>query len=864
MATYLTLDQFPDLTAAAMSAAVTLDFTAITGGTGGWDYGAAVNGTAPNAAQRKLFRFTAIEGAVYELISTSYFDPVNLLVYDRDGNAVSANNEGDDPPDETYLDGGVYGLDATFSWRAPYSGTFYVDAGWNQGSRFSYYALTVREDRDAVNLVNQPPVVSSPVADREWVEGQSYQFVVPAGTFTDPDGQSLMLSVALPSGGSLPGWLSYNAATRTFSGSPPVGADDVTIRLRATDVWGLSVTDDFTILTAAPLNRVPVLNTPLADQSSTEGQAFEFTVPAIAFADPEGQPLTYSATLASGEPLPAWLTFNTGLRIFTGTPPVGSPDLTVRVRAADPAGLAASDEFQITTAAPPNRPPTVATPLLDQNWVEGRAADFTLPANTFTDPEGQSLTWSARLADGSALPAWLSFAAATRRFTGTPPTNAPDLTVRVTATDTAGAGAFDDVIFYTPATEGESGISFRGTLNGDVIAGTAGADTLYGSKGDDEVTGGAGNDTIDGGDDIDTAVYRGSLAEYKISYDEATQRYTVTDQRAGRDGVDTLTLVEFFKFADGVRAAGPSQGGTILAGTPQADTLTGGNGPEVLYGEQGDDTLDGGGGIDWMYGGPGNDRYVLSEAGDLVIELPGEGTDTVVAGFSFSLAPLPNVENLTASGSTGLTLTGNDAANVLRGGPGADRLQGGAGNDTLDGGAGRDTAVFSGPRADFTLAPSDADFVIRDRIGTGGTDRLQSVERLVFSDWKLALDLNGQAGTVAKLMGVVFGPASLKSPGLVGVALSFADQGLSTTELASLALAEAGANAPQAVVSLLWTNLFGSAPTATQAQPYVDQVNSGQWTLPSLTLFAADSVLNGLNIDLVGLARTGLVYTDGA
>src|SRR5262249_875607 len=49
---------------------------------------------------------------------------------------------------------------------------------------------------------------------------------------------------------------------------------------------------------------------------------------------------------------------------------------------------------------------------------------FTVPANTFVDPEGSSLTYAAALADNSPLPNWLHFDPATRTFTGTPPPNA--------------------------------------------------------------------------------------------------------------------------------------------------------------------------------------------------------------------------------------------------------------------------------------------------------------------------------------------------------------------------------------------------------------------------------------------------------
>ena len=46
---------------------------------------------------------------------------------------------------------------------------------------------------------------------------------------------------------------------------------------------------------------------------------------------------------------------------------------------------------------------------------------FSLTPTVFTDPESDSITYSATLSDGSALPAWLTFNAGTRTFSGTPP-----------------------------------------------------------------------------------------------------------------------------------------------------------------------------------------------------------------------------------------------------------------------------------------------------------------------------------------------------------------------------------------------------------------------------------------------------------
>ena len=68
-----------------------------------------------------------------------------------------------------------------------------------------------------------------------------------------------------------------------------------------------------------------------------------------------------------------------------------------------------------------------------------------------------------------------------------------------------------------------------------------------------------------------------------------------------------------------------------------------------------------------MAGGAGNDTYFVDNAGDVVTEAAGEGTDTVLASVSYILAAGSEVENLTGTGSTGLTLTGNEFANTIVG-----------------------------------------------------------------------------------------------------------------------------------------------------------------------------------------------------
>lgn len=193
-------------------------------------------------------------------------------------------------------------------------------------------------------------------------------------------------------------------------------------------------------------NQAPTIDNAMADQSAAEDSAFTYTVPEDAFADADaGDTLTYTATLADGSALPAWLAFDAAARTFSGTPlqsDVGALD--VRVTVTDASGLSISDEFVLAVAAV-NDAPTLAGAIADQSATEDVAFSYTVSASTFADVDpGDALSYTATLADGMALPAWLTFDAATRTFSGTPlQANAGAIDVRVRATDSGGLHAQD-------------------------------------------------------------------------------------------------------------------------------------------------------------------------------------------------------------------------------------------------------------------------------------------------------------------------------------------------------------------------------------------------------------------------------------
>src|SRR5690606_9102391 len=107
-------------------------------------------------------------------------------------------------------------------------------------------------------------------------------------------------------------------------------------------------------------------------------------------------------------------------------------------------------------------------------------------------------------------------------------------------------------------------------------------------------------------------------------------------------------------------------GDDALDGGEGDDMLNGGDGTDTLVGGDGNDSLNGGAGADAMTGGSGNDRYTVDNAGDSVVEAPGEGTDAVLVSLD-TYAMSANVENLAFTGAGSFTGTGNDLANAMTG-----------------------------------------------------------------------------------------------------------------------------------------------------------------------------------------------------
>jgi trimeric autotransporter adhesin len=291
--------------------------------------------------------------------------------------------------------------------------------------------------------------------------------------------------------------------------------------------------------------------------------------------------------------------------------------------------------------------------------------------------------------------------------------------VRSTITLTLAANVEDLVLEGTAVIDG-TGNALDNRIEGNAadnkLMGGTGSDTLVGGAGDDWLRGGAGSDTLAGGKGDD-------LYEVDSSGDAVLE--------ALNDGKDTVEASVTYSLSNNVE-------NLILTGTLAIDgtgnaldnTLQGNDAANVLAGGAGNDTLNGKKGLDTLMGGLGNDTYLLEDEVDTVIELAGEGRDTVISQLAFTLAA--NIEDGMLLGSAA-NITGNALANVLTGNNAANTIDGGAGADVMLAGKGNDVYIVD----------SQADTVIEN---TGeGTDTVQSSVSYTLADNLENLILTGVA-----------------------------------------------------------------------------------------------------------------------
>jgi hypothetical protein len=160
-------------------------------------------------------------------------------------------------------------------------------------------------------------------------------------------------------------------------------------------------------------------------------------LPANSFIDPAGGVISLSVTQSGGSALPSWLTFDPSTGTFSGTMPAWTTTegIVVTATATTSGGATAAESFKIYNTPPA---PVLQHQQNDLRVTYGVAFSATLPANSFSDPAGGTISLSATKADGSALPSWVQFNQSTGTLSGTMPINTATLGIDVWAMSSEG------------------------------------------------------------------------------------------------------------------------------------------------------------------------------------------------------------------------------------------------------------------------------------------------------------------------------------------------------------------------------------------------------------------------------------------
>nr|MDZ8046441.1 DUF4347 domain-containing protein [Nostoc sp. DedQUE02] len=242
-------------------------------------------------------------GKVITDIGTNTTDVAYSVSVQADGKILVAGSSNSNFALVRYNSNGS--LDADFNT----TGKITTDIGTNSAD--NAYALTQQADGRIILAggssnnfavaryrINQNPVLVNEIENKEILQGANFNFLI-SSYFQDPDiGDTLTYSATLENGNPLPSWLSFNATTKTFSGTPlNENVGSLNIKVTVTDTYLAKVSDVFT-LTVNNTNDAPIVASPITAQQATEDAVFNFTIPANTFQDPDiGDTLTYSATL---------------------------------------------------------------------------------------------------------------------------------------------------------------------------------------------------------------------------------------------------------------------------------------------------------------------------------------------------------------------------------------------------------------------------------------------------------------------------------------------------------------------------------------------------------------------------------------
>jgi Ca2+-binding RTX toxin-like protein len=215
--------------------------------------------------------------------------------------------------------------------------------------------------------------------------------------------------------------------------------------------------------------------------------------------------------------------------------------------------------------------PVVNNPIPDLTATTGETLNYKFPKNTFSDPDGDALTYSV-----DQLPSGLTFDPETRTFSGIP-TKQGNFNVTVFASD--GKSSISDTFKITisvPESQQVIGTNQNDTLKGtnldNFLDGLVGNDRLFGLDGDDLLSGGSGGDFLTGGEgndilrgDVGNDILRGDVGNDFLRGGEGNDTFVFNSPA---EGVDRIK--DFESDSDKIKINSGEFGGNLGVGILEA------------------------------------------------------------------------------------------------------------------------------------------------------------------------------------------------------------------------------------------------------------------------------------------------------
>jgi Ca2+-binding RTX toxin-like protein len=487
----------------------------------------------------------------------------------------------------------------------------------------------------SVSNVNDAPTAGTQIADQSGTQGQAFSFAIPTNAFSDPDtayGDTLSYSVTKADGTALPSWLTFNASTRTFQGTPTTSGT-LSIQVTATDSGGLAASDVFDISIAAgdqTLNGTASTDTLIggvgndalnggAGNDVLEGDPAEtndvitvdsLVIQARGSAVDGGYPTM--EVWVDGTMLQTFTVDATSLTPYQVNVPAGTSAREVSIRFVNDAykpEIGQDRNLYIDQIVVNGHAIKANAPGVAIDFGVGAAASDGLNTiqsygNIYSNGAMRFSLVGADLLDGGTGADLMTGGIGNDVYL------VDDLGDMVTEAVDAGYDLVKSSISYALSDNvealiltGSTNLNGTGNAGQNTLTGNAGANRLDGGAGKDHMAGGAGDDTYivdDGGDTV------------------------VEGLNAGTDTVLSSATFTLGGNVENLVLTGSSNiNGT---GNTLDNLIVGNGGYNTLTGNTGSDVLQGSGGNDLLYGGEGND--VLE--GDEVSALDMVALDTLV------------------------------------------------------------------------------------------------------------------------------------------------------------------------------------------------------------------------------------------